>query len=73
MPKSKRNPMQHNGKGFRRLSKEIGVNIFAMPFVLFLLNSPNNSVLRRFVKKSKVIRYLMPRSYPNSLLNVALS
>lgn len=44
--------MQHNGTGLRKLSKEIGVSyIFAIPFVLILPNSPNNSVQRRFGKK----------------------
>ena len=50
MPKSKRNLMQHNGRGLRKISKEIRVNIFAMPFVSIPLNSPNNSVQQRFVK-----------------------
>ena len=42
--------MQHNGEVLRKLSEEIGVNIFAIPYVLILLNSPNNSVQRRFGK-----------------------
>lgn len=60
MPKRTRRLMQHNGEVLRKLSEEIGVNIFAMQFVLILLNSPNNSVKRRFGKN--VIRYIRPRS-----------
>ena len=52
--------MQHNGEVLRKLSEEIGVNIFAIPYVLILLNSPNNSVQRRFGKN--VIRYIRPEA-----------
>ena len=51
MPKSKMNIMQHNGRGLRKMSKKIRVNIFAMPFFSIPLNSSNNSVQQRFGKK----------------------
>ena len=43
-------PVQHNGRSLRKISKEIRANIFAMPFVSIPLNSPNNSVERRLSK-----------------------
>ena len=44
MPKRRRKLIQQRGEVLRKLSEEIGVNIFAMQYVLIFLNSPNNSV-----------------------------